>query len=105
MPATSAATSAAAAAPPDGLVCGYVVDSSGCLSVLQWERMDAALADEDQVVWLHFDQANPMARAWIQQSPYVPDAAKAMLLGGDSHMRIEPAGSGLTGSACEAVWR
>ncbi|HEY4031148.1 MAG TPA: CorA family divalent cation transporter [Caulobacteraceae bacterium] len=86
-----------APASAEGLVCGYAVDGAGRLEALTAERVDAALADEDQVVWLHFDQAGPGTRAWIEQTPYVPDAAKAMLLGGDSHMRIEPAGSGLTG--------
>lgn len=86
-----------ASSPLEGLVCGYVVDGAGRLLTLSAERIDAALADEDTAVWLHFDHADPAARAWIEQSPYVPAPAKAMLLGADSHMRIEPAGSGLTG--------
>jgi zinc transporter len=83
--------------PAEGLVCGYVVDGQGRLEGLPAERIDAALKAEDSVVWLHFDQADAAARAWIEQTPYVPGAAKALLLGADSHMRIEPAGSGLAG--------
>lgn len=83
--------------PVEGLVCGYVVDGAGQLLPLSADRIDEALEAEDCVVWLHFDQTDPTTRAWIVQSPYVPETAKAVLLSPDSHMRIEPAGSGLTG--------
>jgi zinc transporter len=49
------------------------------------------------MVWLHFDQADPAAQAWIEACDRLPDAAKAVLLGSDSHMRIEAAGGGLAG--------
>ena len=86
-----------APSPVEGLVCGYMVDGAGQLLPLPADRIDEALETEDCVVWLHFDQTDPTTRTWIEQSPYVPDTAKAVLLSPDSHMRIEPAGSGLTG--------
>ncbi|MCW6508816.1 CorA family divalent cation transporter [Lichenifustis flavocetrariae] len=80
-----------------GLVCGYRVDASGDMSEVEWSDMDAALAADDSLVWLHFDQADARARDWISACSHVPAAAKAVLLGADAHMRIEAAGSGLAG--------
>ena len=80
-----------------GLVCGYSVDASGEMSTVGWTDMDQVLLVEDTLVWLHFDQSDPAARAWIDGCSHIPDAAKAMLLGSDQHMRIEAAGSGLSG--------
>ncbi len=41
---------------PNALVCGYRVDADGTMEDLAWGDMDAALAHEDSVVWLHFNQ-------------------------------------------------
>jgi hypothetical protein len=45
-----------------GLVCGYSVDNSGEMTAVAWSGMDAALAAEGALVWLHFDQADAGAR-------------------------------------------
>jgi zinc transporter len=80
-----------------GLVCGYRVDASGNMRDLSWAEMDSAMADEDNVVWLHFNQADARVRDWIESTSHLPSAAKTILLGTDSHMRIEVCGSGLAG--------
>lgn len=80
-----------------GLVCGYSVEHDGRLRTLGPESLADALADEGVMVWLHFDQADPEAQAWIGACERLPGAAKAVLLGADSHMRMEPAGDGLAG--------
>lgn len=80
-----------------GLVCGYRVDPAGDMASIEWPAIDAALADDDALVWLHFDQADGRARDWIAECRRIPAAAKAMLLGTDTHMRIEAAGTGLCG--------
>jgi zinc transporter len=80
-----------------GLVCGYSVDNSGEMTTITWTDMDSALAAEGASVWLHFDQADAGARAWIGACERIPGPAKSVLLGSDSHMRIEAAGSGLFG--------
>lgn len=85
------------AADASGLVCGYRVDSVGRMEELAWQDMDAALAAEENVVWLHFNQTDPGARDWIQRSDHIPATGKAMLLGADTHMRIEVCGDGLAG--------
>jgi zinc transporter len=80
-----------------GLVCGYRVDRSGEMSELGWADIDSAIAMDDALIWLHFDQINTDARNWITHCPHIPDGAKSVLLGTDSHMRIESVGAGLCG--------
>lgn len=80
-----------------GLVCGYRVDASGEMDAIEWDAIDAAVADDTALVWLHFDQADARAREWIAGSDRIPAAGKAILLGTDTHMRIESAGPGLCG--------
>ncbi len=84
-------------AAPTGLVCGYSVNTSGEMTAVAWDDMDRSLAVEDMLVWLHFDQSDPAAREWIANCSHIPATARAMLLGSDSHMRIEAVGSGLAG--------
>ena len=84
-------------AESNGLVCGYRVDASGGMTVIGWADIEPALAAEDALVWLHFDQVDARARDWISGCQRIPAAAKAVLLGSDAHMRIEAAGSGLCG--------
>ena len=80
-----------------GLVCGYRVDADGTMEDIAWADMDTALLHEDSVVWLHFNQCDVRAKAWIEACPRIPAPAKAILLGSDAHMRIEAAGNGLAG--------
>ena len=49
-------------ADASGLVCGYRVDGAGRMEELGWADMDAALAAEENVVWLHFNQTDARAR-------------------------------------------
>jgi zinc transporter len=81
----------------DGLVCGYRVDSAGGMTLVGATEIDEALAAEDSLVWLHFDQGNPSARAWVEGCAHLPADAKELLLGNDAHMRIEAIGDGLGG--------
>lgn len=81
----------------EGLVCGYSADGAGGIEPVDWNGMDAALAEDGNLVWLHFDQAHTGARAWIENCSRLPPAARAALLGSDGHMRMEAAGSGLVG--------
>lgn len=80
-----------------GLVCGYRVDAAGRMEELGWSDMNTALADEQNVVWLHFSQSDRRARNWIEKTEHIPAAGKSMLLGSDTHMRIEVCGDGLAG--------
>ena len=80
-----------------GLVCGYRVDASGEMTTIDWRDMDTALAQDDSLVWLHFNQADVRARHWIGSCGHIPASAKALLLGSEKHMRIEISGSGLCG--------
>lgn len=82
--------------PAPALVCGYRVED-GRLDAVHPDQIDAVLAEEDALVWLHFDQSDEAARAWIEACPRLPRVAKAILLGSDAHMRIEAAGEGLVG--------
>ncbi len=80
-----------------GLVSGYRIDGEGQATELAWNDVEAAMADEASLVWLHFNLADARARDRIQSIRQIPDAAKALLLGRDSHMRIEVSGGGLAG--------
>jgi zinc transporter len=84
-------------APCSGLVCGYRVEQAGNVDLVGPDEIDEVLAAEDSLVWLHFDQADEQARAWIAACPRLPETAKTLLLGSDAHMRIEAAGDGLVG--------
>lgn len=85
------------AADSTGLVCGYRVEPDGQMAELTWATMDAALDSDASMVWLHFNQADVRARDWITTCRVLPEPAKALLLGTDSHMRIEVCGEGLSG--------
>jgi zinc transporter len=80
-----------------GLVCGYGVDLSGKMTEIEPSEIDAVLAAEDMMVWLHFDQADVEARTWIETCEHLPETARTILLSSDTHMRIESAGRGLAG--------
>ncbi|WP_131194243.1 transporter [Lichenihabitans psoromatis] len=80
-----------------GLICGYRMGPEGLAEDLRWDDMDAALDQADTHVWLHFSQSDVRTRAWIADSRRIPDAAKAILLGADTRMRIEATGNGLAG--------
>jgi zinc transporter len=80
-----------------GLVCGYSVDASGTMTEIEPAQIDSVLGDEGVHVWLHFDQGDAEARAWIEGCEHLPPSARAMLLKSDTHMRIESAGHGLAG--------
>ena len=67
------------------------------MSAVEWTEMDEAISAEGALVWLHFDQADARARGWIGDCSRIPANAKTTLLGSDTHMRIETAGSGLAG--------
>jgi zinc transporter len=80
-----------------GLISGYRIDGEGQATELLWDDAEAALADEASVIWLHFNLADARARDRIQSIGRIPESAKALLLGRDSHMRIEVTGGGLAG--------
>ncbi|MCB8875942.1 transporter [Acidisoma silvae] len=80
-----------------GLVCGYSIDAGGNMNALAEADIDRSVTSTDALVWLHFDHADPGARAWIAQCAEIPDQAKTVLLSADSHMRIEAVGAGLCG--------
>ena len=97
MPANSTAKPDAKTDCHPDLVCGYLVDAAGNMTVVPPHAIDDALIAEDSLVWRHFDQSDPAARAWIEGCPLLPRAAKDILLSSDAHMRIESAGEGLVG--------
>ena len=80
-----------------GLLCGYRIDGAGAMTELSWDEADAALDDPASIVWLHFNLADKRVRDRIAANRHVPDAGKALLLGRDTHMRIEVVGGGLAG--------
>jgi zinc transporter len=80
-----------------GLVCGYSVDAGGTMTSVKAADIDLYFNQEDSLVWLHFDHGDAGAREWISACERIPESAKALLLGSDSHMRIEAMGGGLCG--------
>ena len=80
-----------------GLVCGYRIDGDGTMTELAWEDAEAALDDETSVVWLHYNLVDVRARERIESSRHIPEAGKVLLLGRDTHMRLEACAGGLAG--------
>jgi zinc transporter len=81
----------------NGLVCGYSIETDGTMSVIHATDIGQYFNKDGNLVWLHFDHSDPGARQWISACERIPAPAKALLLGSDSHMRIEAVGSGLCG--------
>lgn len=48
-----------------GLICGFAMQSGRCSQPLAGEELNAALAQPDAVVWLHFNLRIGQARDWI----------------------------------------
>jgi zinc transporter len=81
----------------NGLVCGYSIGHDGTMTAIRAADIHRYFNQDDNLVWLHFDHGDAGARAWITACSRIPAPAKALLLGTDSHMRIEAIGSGLCG--------
>ncbi len=80
-----------------GLICAFVTRPAGPVEPVAWQDMNAALAAGDAVVWLHFNLVDARARRWLETCERIPAPARAILLGSDNHVRLEPSGQGLVG--------
>ncbi|MGB2682934.1 MAG: CorA family divalent cation transporter [Candidatus Competibacter sp.] len=72
-----------------GLICGFAMQSGRCSQPLAGEELNAALAQPDAVVWLHFNLRIGQARDWIAGRGHLPETSRRLLLDDDDRKRIE----------------
>jgi zinc transporter len=78
-----------------GLICGYSLRSHGPAREVTADGIVQALAQPDQVTWLHFNLSDQRARRWLLDAAFVPSALREVLQEHDENRRVEWTDSGL----------
>jgi zinc transporter len=78
-----------------GLICGYQLQAEGPAREVTADGIVQALAQSDQVTWLHFNLSDQRARRWLLDAPFVPDALRELLQEHDENRRVEWTDGGL----------
>src|SRR5262245_7376522 len=78
-----------------GLICGYQLQPSGPAREVNADGIVQALAQPDQVTWLHFNLSDQRARRWLLAAPFLPEALREVLQEHDENRRIEWVDGGL----------
>jgi zinc transporter len=72
-----------------GLVWAYRCAADGTAERLADEGLDDTILDHEGLLWLHFSLADARARDWIASHELLPPAARALILSGDDHVRLD----------------
>lgn len=80
-----------------GLINGFAMRPGGRIEHLAGDTLDAALAQADAIVWLHFNVRVGQARDWIARCEHLLPPTRQFLLESDDRKRIERVGDGLIG--------
>jgi zinc transporter len=78
-----------------GLICGYQLQSQGPAREVPADGIVQALAQADQVTWLHFNLSDQRARRWLLGASFVPAALREVLQEHDENRRVEWTDGGL----------
>src|ERR1700754_430789 len=78
-----------------GLICGYQLQPQGPAREVSADGIVQALAQTDQVTWLHFNLSDARARRWLLDAAFVPAALREVLQEHDENRRVEVADGGL----------
>ncbi|HEV8332219.1 MAG TPA: CorA family divalent cation transporter [Steroidobacteraceae bacterium] len=78
-----------------GLICGYSLQSHGPAREVTADGIVEALAQADQVTWLHFNLSDQRARRWLLNAAFVPPALREVLQEHDENRRVEWTDGGL----------
>jgi zinc transporter len=78
-----------------GLICGYSLQSHGPAREVTADGIVEALAQTDQVTWLHFNLSDQRARRWLLDAAFVPPALREVLQEHDENRRVEWTDGGL----------
>jgi zinc transporter len=78
-----------------GLICGYQLQASGPAREVTADGIVQALAQPDQVTWLHFNLSDARARRWLLDAAFVPTALREVLQEHDENRRVEATDGGL----------
>jgi zinc transporter len=84
-----------AAGADRGLICGYQLQPHGPAREVTADGIVQALAQHDQVTWLHFNLSDQRARRWLLGAPFVPEALREVLQEHDENRRVEWVDGGL----------
>src|SRR5262245_4378331 len=86
------------AAPTTGIVWAYRFRADGTAERVANEQVDAAIAAPGGGwLWVHLGLADNRCRAWIADYAPVSDIARELLVGGDTHLRLDMIGHELIG--------
>jgi zinc transporter len=78
-----------------GLICGYQLQARGPAREVNADGIVQALAQTDQVTWLHFNLSDARARRWLLDAAFVPAALREVLQEHDDDRRVESTDGGL----------
>jgi zinc transporter len=78
-----------------GLICGYQLQPRGPAREVTADGIVQALAQPDQVTWLHFNLSDARARRWLLDAAFVPAALREVLQEHDENRRVEVTDGGL----------
>ncbi len=78
-----------------GLICGYQLQPRGPAREVTADGIVQALAQPDQVTWLHFNLSDARARRWLLDASFLPKALREVLQEHDENRRVEATDGGL----------
>ena len=78
-----------------GLICGYRLEPHGPAREVTADGIVQALAQPDQVTWLHFNLSDQRARRWLLDAAFLPAALREVLQDHDENRRVEWTDGGL----------
>lgn len=78
-----------------GLICGYQLQPHGPAREVTADGIVQALAQPDQITWLHFNLADQRARRWLLDAAFVPPALREVLQEHEENRRVEWIDGGL----------
>jgi Mg2+ and Co2+ transporters len=78
-----------------GLICGYQLQPHGPAREVTADGIVQALAQPDQVTWLHFNLSDARARRWLLDAGFLPSALRDVLQEQDQNRRVEATDGGL----------
>jgi zinc transporter len=78
-----------------GLICGYQLQASGPAREVTADGIVQALAQPEQVTWLHFNLSDARARRWLLGAAFVPTALREVLQEHDENRHVESTDGGL----------
>ncbi|MBO6560759.1 MAG: zinc transporter ZntB [Nisaea sp.] len=72
-----------------GLIAGIGLPQTGAHRDLAWSDLEAGRPKDYRLTWLHLDQKQESARAWIREQAGIPDVAAEALIAEETRPRVQ----------------